>query len=91
MGMDTLFGYRLRLSGTVFLTETVRSTTLTREYGMVRGTWQIPFCHTLPLARATTQPPTRFGNDAHRGLKSVLVSTADVLRQASFRCELLDG
>jgi len=28
-------------------------------------------------------------NNSHTGLKSVLVSTADVLRQASFQCELL--
>jgi len=93
-GMDTLLGYRLEIvAGTVFLTETVRSTTLTAR--VWHGAEDV--ANTIPAIRfrwkreSDDATADAVWNDAHRGLKSVLVSTADVLRQASFRCELLDG
>lgn len=91
--MDSLLGYRLEIvAGTVFLTETVRSTTLTIR--VWRGTEDIT--HTLPAERfiwtrtSADAVADAVWNDSHTGLKTILVSTADVLHQASFRCDLTE-
>lgn len=90
--MDALLGYRVEIvAGTVFLTETVRSTTLSAQvwHGTENVTASIPaarFQWTRESADATADA---VWNDAHKGFKSVLVSTADVLRQASFHCDLI--
>ena len=91
--MDALLGFRVEImAGTVFLTESVRSTTLTAR--VWHGNEDVT--DTLPASRFQWRRQSEDGmadavwNDAHQGLKSVLVSTADVLHQASFNCELLD-
>ena len=92
--MDTLLGYRLEIvAGTVFLTEAVRSTTLTARvwHGREDVTNAIPAIRFQWKRESNDATADAVWNDAHRGLKSVLISTADVLRQASFCCELLDG
>ena len=92
--MDVLLGYRIEImAGTVFLTENVRSTTLTSRvwHGNEDVTDTIPASHFQWRRQSEDSMADAVWNDAHQGLKSVLVSTADVLRQASFRCELSDG
>ena len=92
--MDTLLGYRVEIvAGTVFLTDTIRSTTLTVRvwHGNTDMTNDIPAARFRWLRESEDATADTVWNEAHAGLKSVLVSTADVLRQANFRCELLDG
>ena len=92
--MDTLLGYRLEVkAGTVFLTENVRSTTLTAHvwHGNTEITDTIEVACFRWFRESNDTMADGVWNDAHQGLKSVLVSTADVLRQASFRCELVDA
>ena len=92
--MDALLGYRVEIvAGTVFLTENVRSTTLTARvwHGNEDITETIPASRFQWRRQSDDSMADAAWNDAHQGLKSVLVSTADVLRQASFNCELLDG
>ena len=91
--MESLLGYRLEITaGTVFLSENVRSTTLSAH--VWRGNSEIT--DTIPAERFRW---TRESDDAvadalwnrsHIGFKQIPVTTADVLRQASFCCELLD-
>ena len=92
--MDALLGYRVEITaGTVFLTEAVRSTTLTAHvwHGSNEVTNDIPAVRFRWFRESEDATADTIWNVAHAGLKSVIVSTADVLRQASFRCELLDG
>lgn len=92
--MDTLLGYRVEIvAGTVFLTENVRSTTLTARvwHGNEDVTDSIPASRFQWRRNSEDSMADSIWNDAHQGLKSVLVSTADVLQQASFYCEMLDG
>jgi hypothetical protein len=92
--MDALLGYRIEIAaGTVFLTENIRSTTLTAHvwHGNEDVTDTIPASRFQWRRQSEDSMADAVWNDAHQGLKSVLVSTADVLRQASFNCELLDG
>jgi len=89
--MDMLLGYRLEVkAGTVFLTESIRSTTLTAHvwHGNTEVTDTIEAARFRWFRESDDAMADAVWNDAHQGLKSVLVSTADVLRQASFRCEL---
>ena len=91
--MDTLLGYRLEiLAETVFLSENKRSTTLTAHvwHGNTEVTDSIAaerFKWTRESEDATADA---VWNSAHQGFKSILVTTVDVLRQASFRCELTE-
>ncbi|MDO4568733.1 MAG: phage tail spike protein, partial [Clostridia bacterium] len=92
--MDALLGYRVEiLADTVFLTENIPSTTLRAR--VWRGTEDVT--DTLAASRfiwtreSSDSMADAIWNDSHKGLKAVLVSTADVLRQASFRCDLVDG
>ena len=90
--MDTLLGYRLEVrAGTVFLTENVRSTTLTAHvwHGNTEVTDIIPAARFRWFRESNDSMSDGIWNDTHQGLKSVLVSTADVLGQASFRCEMM--
>lgn len=90
--MDALLGYRLEVvAGTVFLTETVRSTTLTVRvwHGPDDVTDMVPAERFIWTRTSTDAVADAIWNDSHIGLKSVMVSTADVLRQASFRCDLI--
>ena len=92
--MDALLGYRIEIAaGTVFLTENIRSTTLTAHvwHGNEDVTDTIPASRFQWRRQSEDSMADTVWNDAHQGLKSVLVSTADVLRQASFCCELIDG
>ena len=91
--MESLLGYRLEITaGTVFLSENVRSTTLTARvwHGNEDVTDTIPASRFQWRRQSEDSMADTVWNDAHQGLKSVLVSTADVLRQASFCCELID-
>ena len=91
--MDALLGYRLEiLAETVFLSENKRNTTLTAHvwHGNTEVTDSIAaerFKWTRESEDATADA---VWNSAHQGFKSILVTTADVLRQASFRCELTE-
>lgn len=91
--MDSLLGYRLEiLAETVFLSENKRNTTLTAHvwHGNTEVTDSIAaerFKWTRESEDATADA---VWNSAHQGFKSILVTTADVLRQASFRCELTE-
>ena len=91
--MDALLGYRLEiLAETVFLSENKRNTTLTAHvwHGNTEVTNSIAaerFKWTRESEDATADA---VWNSAHQGFKSILVTTADVLRQASFRCELTE-
>ena len=90
--MDALIGYRVEIvAGTVFLTENVRSTTLAARvwHGNEDVTDTIPASRFGWRRQSEDSMADAVWNDAHQGLKSVLVSTADVLHQASFNCELL--
>ena len=75
----------------MFLTENVRSTTLTAHvwHGNTEVTDTIEADRFRWFRESDDTMADAVWNDAHQGLKSVLVSTADVLRQASFRCELV--
>ena len=91
--MDSLLGYRLEiLAETVFLSENKRNTTLTAHvwHGNTEVTDSIAaerFKWTRESEDATADA---VWNSAHQGFNSILVTTADVLRQASFRCELTE-
>ena len=91
--MESLLGYRLEIAaGTVFLTENVRSTTLSAHVwrGNSEITGSIPaerFRWTRESGDATSDV---LWNKNHIGFKQITITTSDVLRQASFRCELLD-
>jgi len=90
--MDALLGYRIEIRATtVFLTENVRSTTLTARvwHGSIDVTDNIPASRFRWIRESQDSMADAVWNNSHTGLKSVLVSTADVLRQASFQCELL--
>lgn len=92
--IEEAIGYRLEvLSDTVFLTETVRTTTLRAQ--VWRGTQDVT--DSIEASRFSWK---RTSNDAmadqiwnanHMGMKSVTVSATEVLKQASFRCELADA
>ena len=91
--MDSLLGYRLEiLAESVFLSENKRNTMLTAHvwHGNTEVTDSIAaerFKWTRESEDATADA---VWNSAHQGFKSILVTTADVLRQASFRCELTE-
>ncbi len=90
--MDALLGYRLEIvAGTVFLTETVRNTTLSARvwHGTEDITDTLPAEHFTWTRTSADAVADAVWNDSHTGLKTILVSTADVLRQASFRCDLI--
>ena len=91
--MDTLIGYRVEIvADTVFLTETMRSTTLAARvwHGNEDVTDAIPAARFQWKRSSDDATADDIWSTAHRGLKIVLVSTADVLRQASFHCNLLE-
>ena len=91
--IEEAIGYRLEIiSDTVFLTETVRNTTLRAQ--VWRGTEDVT--DSIEARRFSWK---RTSNDAmadqiwnanHTGMKSVTISATEVLKQASFRCELAD-
>ncbi len=90
--MDALLGYRLEVTaGTVFLTENVRSTTLTVHvwHGNTDVTDVFDASRFQWRRESEDSMADAIWNDSHKGFKSVLVSGADILRQASFHCELL--
>ncbi len=91
--MESLLGYRLEITaGTVFLSENVRSTTLSAH--VWRGNSEITDAIPAERFRWTRESDDAVAdalwNRSHIGFKQIPVTTADVLRQASFRCELLD-
>ena len=91
--MESLLGYRLEITaGTVFLSENVRSTTLSAH--VWRGNSEITDAIPAERFRWTRESGDTVAdalwNRSHIGFKQIPVTTADVLRQASFRCELLD-
>lgn len=91
--MDALLGYRLEIrAATVFLTESVRTTTLSAH--VWRGNTEIT--DTLPAERfrwfrdSDDATADALWNASHAGFKQIPVSAAEVMRMASFRCELMD-
>lgn len=91
--MDIKLGYRVEVTaGTAFLSERAPETTLTARV------WHGGEDTTDALAASRFRWRRESGDsmadavwdDAHAGVKSVTVTTADVCGQASFRCELLD-
>ncbi len=91
--MDALLGYRLEIrADTVFLTEAVRNTTLSAHvwHGNTEVTDTLPEERFLWTRESGDATADKIWNDSHKGFKRVLVSTADVLRQASFHCELIE-
>ena len=91
--MDALLGYRLEiLAETVFLSENKRNTTLTAH--VWHGNTEVTDSITAERFKWTHESEDATAdavwNSAHQGFKSILVTTADVLRQASFRCELTE-
>ncbi len=91
--IDSLLGYRLEVrAATVFLTENVRSTTLTAHvwHGNTEVTDTLPAERFFWTRESEDATADNLWNASHRGYKSILVSTANVLRQASFRCELTE-
>lgn len=91
--MDSLLGYRLEVrAATAFLTENVRSTTLAAHvwHGNTEVTDALPAERFLWTRASEDTTADSLWNASHKGYKSILVSTADVLRQASFCCELTE-
>lgn len=91
--MDSLLGYRLEiLAETVFLSENKRSTTLTAHvwHGNTEVTDSIAAERFTWVRESEDTTADAVWNSAHQGMRSILVTTADVLRQASFRCELTE-
>jgi len=91
--MDSLLGYRLEIrAGTVFLSETTRNTTLIAHvwHGNTEVTDTLPAERFFWTRESKDATADSLWNASHKGYKSILVSTADVLRQASFRCELME-
>ena len=91
--MDSLLGYRLEiLAETVFLSENKRNTTLTAHvwHGNTEVTDSIAAERFKWMRESEDATADAMWNSAHQGFKSILVTTADVLRQASFRCELTE-
>ncbi len=79
--MDTLIGYRVEIvSGTVFLMENVRSTTLTSRvrHGNEDVTDTIPASRFQWRRQSEDSMADAVWNDGHQWLKSALVSTVDV-------------
>lgn len=91
--MEALLGCRLDVrADTVFLTETVRSTRLSAH--VWRGNAEIT--ETLPAARfrwfreSDDAAADALWNTSHAGFKEISVTAGEVMRMASFRCELMD-
>ena len=90
--MDALLGYRLEVTGLSFLTESQRTTTLTARvwHGSNEATDTLPAQRFHWFRESGDPMADAIWNQQHTGLKSIVVTTADVLHQAAFRCELTD-
>ena len=94
LDMDTLLGYRVEIHAeTTFLTQRVRSTLLTAKvyHGVTDVTDDLPDARFQWKRESNDITADGVWNADHQGMKSVVISGADVFRQATFRCELLNA
>lgn len=90
--IDELLGLRVEIQAdTVFLTEQMRTTTLRARvwHGLNVVTDEIAASRFQWTRESGDDMADAVWADAHLGMKAVLVSTVDVLHQASFRCDIL--
>lgn len=91
--IDSLLGLRVEiLADTVFLTESMRKTILRAQiwHGSELVTDKVAASRFIWTRESADFTADSIWAEAHTGIKSVLVTTADVLHQASFQCDILD-
>ena len=90
--MDELVGFRIEIISTSdILSEDIQNTTLTARvwHGSQNVTADIPAARFQWKRKSADSTADAFWNNAHTGMKSILLTTRDVLYSATYDCELV--
>ena len=90
--MDELVGFRIEIISTSdILSEDIQNTTLTARvwHGSQNVTADIPAARFQWKRKSADSTADAIWNNAHTGMKSILLTTRDVLYSATYDCELL--
>ena len=90
--MDDLIGYRIEIVSTSdILSDSIQSTTLTARawHGSENVTDALPASRFQWKRKSADDTADAIWNAAHTGMKSILLTTRDVLFSATYDCELL--
>ena len=90
--MDDLVGFRIEIISTSdILSEDIQQTTLTARvwHGSQNVTESIPAARFQWKRKSSDSTADAIWNNAHTGMKSILLTTRDVLYSATYDCELL--
>ncbi|MBR3016816.1 MAG: phage tail protein [Clostridia bacterium] len=90
--MDDLVGFRIEIISTSdILSEDIQQTTLTARvwHGSQNVTESIPAARFQWKRKSADSTADAIWNGAHAGMKSILLTTRDVLYSATYDCELL--
>ena len=90
--MDDLVGFRIEIISTSdILSEDIQQTTLTARvwHGSQNVTENIPAARFQWKRKSADSTADAIWNAAHAGMKSILLTTRDVLYSATYDCELL--
>ncbi|HML46249.1 MAG TPA: hypothetical protein PKE04_05810, partial [Clostridia bacterium] len=91
--MDALVGYRLEIVSTSdILSDSIRSTALSARvwHGSQEVTGEIPAERFSWKRVSSDDMADRMWNDAHRGMKAIILTVLDVQYSATYQCELTD-
>ena len=90
--MDDLVGFRIEIISTSdILSEDIQQTSLTARvwHGSQNVTESLPAARFQWKRKSADSTADAIWNDAHAGMKSILLTTRDVLYSATYDCELL--
>ena len=90
--MDDLVGFWIEIISTSdILSEDIQQTTLTARvwHGSQNVTESIPAARFQWKRKSTDSTADAIWNDAHAGMKSILLTTRDMLYSATYDCKLL--
>lgn len=91
--MDELLGFRMEITATSdILSEDIRTTTLTARvwHGSQNVTNDIPASRFQWKRKSADETADNIWNAAHTGMKSITLTTRDVLYSATYDCELTE-
>ena len=91
--MDELVGFRMEITATSdILSEDIRTTTLTARvwHGSQNVTNDIPASRFQWKRKSADETADNIWNAAHTGMKSITLTTRDVLYSATYDCELTE-
>ena len=91
--MDELIGFRIEIIATSdILSEDIQATTLTARvwHGSQNVTADIPAARFQWKRKSADSTADALWNAAHTGMKSIMLTTRDVLYSATYDCELLE-